>query len=380
MKFYESTYEEYLESIEIYDLHPELDKIFDILPSKISDLGNFIFQGPSGIGKYSQCLKLLRRYSPSKLKHDNRITAQTDKVSYVYHISDIHYEVDMALLGCNSKILWHEIFLQIVDIISVHPDKCGFIVCKNIHMIHDELLQIFYSYIQEYSHPYTPIHIVFIMITEHVSFLPNNIIQSSQIINVRRPSNAQYECIVSKEGNRKVKSVVYKYSFSDNKLQNFTNKISSINENQNVSSKIVSSLGKKTRFILDRIDNCGIMNSKEIKSFHLIDSISELPKDIFNIICDKIVHEIADYNNLSFSGFRDTIYDILVYNLDVSECLFYIFYYFLNMGQLSPENGSEVLDKIYPFLKYYNNNYRPIYHLESIFFFIIMKVHGVKCD
>jgi hypothetical protein len=39
---------------------------------------------------------------------------------------------------------------------------------------------------------------------------------------------------------------------------------------------------------------------------------------------------------------------------------------------------SDILKKTYTFLKYYNNNYRPIYHLESIMFYIINKVHKYK--
>ena len=31
---------------------------------------------------------------------------------------------------------------------------------------------------------------------------------------------------------------------------------------------------------------------------------------------------------------------------------------------------------LYKFLRYYNNNYRPIYHLESIMFYIIKKIHN----
>jgi hypothetical protein len=81
---------------------------------------------------------MLKKYSPSHFKYEKKITIQTDKHTYTYHISDIHYEIDMSLLGCNSKILWNEIFLQIVDIISVKAEKVGFIVCKNFHMIHGE--------------------------------------------------------------------------------------------------------------------------------------------------------------------------------------------------------------------------------------------------
>ena len=30
------------------------------------------------------------------------------KQNYTIKVSDIHYEVDLSLLGCNSKILWHK--------------------------------------------------------------------------------------------------------------------------------------------------------------------------------------------------------------------------------------------------------------------------------
>ena len=363
MKFYESHYEEYIESMNKYDLHPEINPLISNLPKKINDVGNFIICGPSGVGKYSQFLKLIRKYSPTDLKYDKKITIQTEKQNYTYHISDIHYEIDMSLLGCNSKILWHEIFLQIVDIISINPDKCGFIVCKNMHMIHDELLQIFYSYIQQYSHQYSLIHIIFILISEHISFLPNNIINSCQIINIQRPTKIQYEQISLCKKEKKI--------IKPNPIDNVV--ISK--KNSNKISNLVQNDNKNTKIILDKINMSGIINCKELKSFPLIDNISDLPKDIFNIICDGIIHEILNPNNLSFTGFRDKIYDILIYNLDVSDCICYIFYYFLNNGFLSEKDSSNILKKMHNFFKYYNNNYRPIYHLESILFYIIIKVH-----
>ena len=367
MKFYETHYEEYMESLDKYDLHPELKLLSSQLPEKINELGNFILYGPSGVGKYSQALKIIRKYSPSGLKYDKKITATTEKQSYTYHISDIHYEVDMSLLGCNSKILWHEIFLQIIDIISVNTEKCGMIVCKNIHMIHDELLEIFYSYIQQYSHKYSPIHVIFILISEHISFLPNNILQSCQILNIGRPSKEQYENITS-------------HSIKEKKYNNFINKSSNTTNTpfyyQHILNKKMKSIeNEKVNHILNTMDTSCILNSKEIKSFSFIHHIDELPKDIFNVICDNIIQEMINHKNLSFTGFRDSIYDILIYNLDVTECICYIFYYFIHHQYLSPQDNSNILNKIHHFLKYYNNNYRPIYHIESILFYIITKVH-----
>ena len=36
---------------------------------------------------------------------------------------------------------------------------------------------------------------------------------------------------------------------------------------------------------------------------------------------------------------------------------------------------SEIMDKTDAFLKFYNNNYRPIYHLESMFIYLITKIY-----
>ena len=149
MKFYESHYDDYYRSVEENNYHEELILEYNNFPDKLIDFKNTIIYGPTGVGKYSQMIYFLKKYSPSSLKYETKITATIDKQSYIYKISDIHYEVDMSLLGCYSRVLWHEIFQQVVDIVSVKVDKQGIIVCKNFHGIHNELLEIFYSYIQQ---------------------------------------------------------------------------------------------------------------------------------------------------------------------------------------------------------------------------------------
>ena len=105
-------------------------------------------------------------------------------------------------------------------------------------------------------------------------------------------------------------------------------------------------------------------------------STKELPKEAFNIICDNIIKEIIEPNNIVFTSFRDTLYEILTYNLDMAECLWYIITYLIDNEFLKNKDISDILKKTYTFSKYYNNNYRPIYHLESIIFYIINKVHN----
>ena len=357
MKYYESHYEEYISSIESCNLHNELIPIYNSLPKKINQLENLIIYGPSGVGKYSQILYLLKKYSPSELKYDKKITITTDKQDYIYRISDIHYEIDMSQLGCNSKLLWHEIFFQIVDIISVKQEKIGIIICKNFHLIHTELLEIFYSYMQQYNHSQTNIKIKFFIMTEHISFIPTPILNACQVLRIQRPTKDKYiEISRNTTNNNSLPFLQYINNYKQNKTQ--TN--------------------KKAIELINNIDVDGLINLKELRSFQLMTSTEDIPKDAFNIICDNIINEIINPKKISFTSFRDTLYDILTYNLDMNECLWYILQYFIENKYLSSESASDILIRTYSFLKYYNNNYRPIYHLESIMFYIINKIHKLN--
>ena len=175
MKFHETHFEDYIISNKKENLHTKIDKIFKNFPKQLKNLKNLIFYGPTGVGKYTQALKCIKMYSPSDLKYEKKICLVYNKQSYFFKISDIHYEIDMSLLGCNSKILWHEVYSQIIDIISAkQDDKSGIIVCKYFHEIHSELLENFYSYMQKnYA---LSINLSYILITEELSFIPDNIL------------------------------------------------------------------------------------------------------------------------------------------------------------------------------------------------------------
>jgi hypothetical protein len=173
MKFQETHYEEYIQTVKKYNLHSKLEGLYEQFPTNLDKIGNLIFYGPSGVGKYSQLLYFIKRFSPTELKYEKKLNVTYDKKQYYLKISDIHYEVDMALLGCNSKLLWHEIYQQIVDAITAKNNKCGIIVCKNFHEIHNELLENFYSYMQDNNS--SALHIKYIMLTEQISFIPNSL-------------------------------------------------------------------------------------------------------------------------------------------------------------------------------------------------------------
>lgn len=343
MKYYETTCQEYIAASKRSDMHPELSSIN--LPPSLSDLGNIILYGPSGSGKYTQSLRFIERYAGSGLKTE-RMTASTDKQTYEYHISDVHYEIDLSLLGCESKKLWNECFFQIVDVVSAKTEKRGIILCKNFQSIHSELLDVFYSYMQHCRA--LSIHIVFMILTEHVSFIPNRILQCCKLIPVKRPVSALYLSTISQNMG------------SSKSYKRFLQQINPVFQYRAPSDEIVPEY---------------LLNMKEM---HTIAKLDAPPKDVFNIVCDNIIAKLLEHETLDIISLRENLYDILLYGLDATECLWYIIYHFVESGILVDETGevmSEIMDKIDAFLKFYNNNYRPIYHLESIFIYLITKIY-----
>ena len=174
-------FEEYISKTKF--LH-ELPK----LPKTIEGFEHMLLYGPAGSGKYTQMLRIVRNYSKSKLKYERRVTVplSLQQQTHVIKISDIHYEVNMELLGCNAKVIWHDLYTHIVEMIqNKFPHKTGIIVCTNFHFVHNELLEIFYSYMQS--------NIKIILITESVSFLPNSIFDRCKLIPIGKPSLAQIQ-------------------------------------------------------------------------------------------------------------------------------------------------------------------------------------------
>jgi hypothetical protein len=317
MKFYETHFEDYIIENQRENLHSKLDKLYLKFPKETSKLHNLIFYGPSGVGKYTQMLKSIKKYSPTELKYEKKISVTYNKQQYYFKISDIHYEIDMSLLGCNSKLLWHEIYLQIIDIISAKTDKFGIIVCKYFNDIHSELLENFYSYMQKnYS---ICVDLKFILLTEEISFIPDNIINCCQVIHVARPTKTNYMKCIKKLPNKI-------------KLENISN----------------------------------------IKNLHNYNDELMLQ---YKIICNKIISNLKNIEDIHYLKFRDILYDMFIYNLDISDCIWYILSSLINDKLIQKQHLSSILIKTYCFFQYYNNNYRPIYHMENYLFNLIKIIY-----
>jgi hypothetical protein len=326
MKFLETHFDDYIVSNKRCSLHPKLNKLYESFPSKIENLKNIIFYGPKGVGKYTQALSCIKKYSSSELKYEKRLTINSNKENFILKMSDIHFEVDMSLLGCNSKILWNDIFNQINDVVSTRVNTHGIILCKYFHKIHSELLDIFYSYMQSQS--LSRIKLIFIIITENLSFIPDNIINNSQIINIPRPKMSNY---------------VKCFSTNPTALEN-----------------------------LKVTDTSTILNIKNV-----VTNISSLTNP-HECICNAIIENIKNPDKIDFLTFRDILYDILIYELDITECIWYILMTLIKDDLITDDMISDILLKTNIFFQYYNNNYRPIYHLENYMYNLITTINGYK--
>lgn len=323
MKSINMTFDNYLKLNKQINLHPKLNILYKNIPKNIEELNNLIVYGPKGVGKYTQTLSIIKQYSPSELKYEKKLIVTYDKDTYFFKISDIHFEIDMSLLGCQSKMLWNEVYNQIVDIVSSKPDKIGIIVCKYFNKIHNELLEIFYSYMQ--STNFNSIKLKYILITEEISFINDNILNSCQLLSIPRPSKTKY-----------------------NKCIKYT-----LNKNINLQD---------------------ISNIRNIKTN--CDNLTKLMTP-HKILCNNIIEKLINFDTLKINYFRDLLYELLIYDIDINDSIWYILNNLINNKYIKSDDIPDILIKIYLFLQYYNNNYRPIYHLENLMLYIVSKIHNL---
>ena len=124
---------------------------------------NTIIFGGENSNKTTAALNIIRAYSPSNLKYKRKIELEVNGENYYFNISDVHFEIDFDLLGTNETAIWSEFINHVFAIIETSRSsnaKDYFILCKNIHTMKDELLQIFYTCIRNKS-------IIFIFTTQN---------------------------------------------------------------------------------------------------------------------------------------------------------------------------------------------------------------------
>ena len=319
------------------------------LSNDIKLMPNFILYGPPGTGKYTESLKIIEKYSPSNLKYERKLTVSSSKNEHILKISDIHYEIDLENMTCNSKILFNDVYNNIIDAIQSSKAKTGIILCKNFHEINNEIIEFFYSYMQKSL--INNITLKFILLTEHISFIPVNIQDLCKTLYYSKLSYSNYMKL-SNPNNKKLLASKQKIDAnSSNQDGPFISNISSIN---------------LLKYVDINGDNENIINHKRS-------------------ICDKIIHIIVSTNledpKISYNNIRNILYDLLINDLNFYDCTYYIIDAVIRkkieMSGGNIDNGfiNKIFERVCLLFKYYNNNYRPIYHLEAFILYLIKLVN-----
>ena len=119
MKYLSTRFEDYINECKGKNFHKEILNVSEYFSSNLSEQNNLIFYGPSGVGKYTQALNYIKKFSSTELRFERKINITYSKKEYIFKVSDIHFEIDMQLLGCNAKILFNEIYYHIQNILTI---------------------------------------------------------------------------------------------------------------------------------------------------------------------------------------------------------------------------------------------------------------------
>lgn len=322
MKSGDFHFEEYIDNNTHVDLHPSF--LQETLPQQMSELRPLILFGPSGVGKYTQALQLIRRYSPSDLKYEKKIVVTLPKQTLSMKVSDVHYEVDMSLLGCNSRSIWGELIQRIMDSIAVKPGRSGIVLCRQLHETHNELLMQLHAYLRSPFHQ--SIHMTFIFLTEQLACLPNNLRKECAVCCMARPSSEQY------------KQLGIGGEIEPHQISNI---------------RLARSIANNPAWSL------AILQPHESLSDKLLNHM-------------KLLQETAVSRSAPlFLTIREIIYDMFIHNVAIEEVIWYIIQSLIKEGLMPTSKLTNVYMQLCFFLKCYNNNYRPIYHVERFVLYLV---------
>jgi hypothetical protein len=315
--------------------------------STISHMPNILITGSKGIGKYHFALSLLQNLSPSNLRVYKKISVES-KNTYLIPASDIHYEIDFSQMIINAKTIWMDILKSITDIITT---KHAIIMCKNLHQMNEELLDIFY-----YLMPKTET-IKWIFISEHVDFIPNEIINICEHISLKRPTKQFYISLREKIQQGKETP----HGRLDVDIENIIN-------TQMLYDTIPMDTIEKIHYVKDHPTH---ILENEIVHTHtakMTDAFGYIPiaKTLVNIIIKNDEYNIVEI--------REHLYHILTYHIPLED-LMMAFYDELvkerSTIELTQTHMMKICELNLDVLNYYKNNYRPIYHLEKWFYSLV---------
>ena len=166
-----------------------------------NDKQNIMLYGPENAGKYIQALHIINKHSPTSLAYDKKFFVSYDNDEFVYRISDANIEINFEFLGCIAKNLWIEIYKQIL--LSV-KNKPFIILCNNFCSINNDLLEIFYTYI---NNQHRNIHYIFLV--KNISMLPNDLVDQCTVFPIKKvPTSTQRPIHINNNFSNKLMKII----------------------------------------------------------------------------------------------------------------------------------------------------------------------------
>ena len=56
-------------------------------------------------------LNYIKKFSPTSLRFERKMNFRFDnKSDFIFKVSDIHFEIDMSLLGCKAKLVFNDLY------------------------------------------------------------------------------------------------------------------------------------------------------------------------------------------------------------------------------------------------------------------------------
>ena len=320
---------------------------------------HIILYGMAGTGKYNTALHIVKKHSPSELKYEKKVFVVVVKQEICIKLSDIHYEIDFETFYCNSRQTWNTVYDHITNMIENQMSSrkentvCGYIICKNFHLIHNELLEIFASYMLSGK------KIRMILLTEHISFIPNHILSKCSVHSL---------------------SMTNVYHSKDENVSN----VVKVGEDECV----VECVKRKRRITKKQLSSLTFRDVTNLYTKYVyhntnIKYSSTNDPELYTKVCMSLIYDMELYikSEINVCGksllaFRDKIYNIFTYHLDFGFCIWIIIYYFIEHGLIDNNNYDTVILHTVECYHYMNNNYREIFHAERWLMYMIqlMKV------
>ena len=261
----------------------KISNLFNYISDTYNDIPNILIYGPNEDENYNTFMRCMDNFSQPNIIKRLRINMLSGSDISIKK-GNLHFEIDMGMIG-NMKI-WMELYDHIRDIIIAKKMSKSVLLLKNFHMISIDILEPFYSMVEDSC----DIKISFIILTRDITFINETI---------------------------------------------------------------------RKRFIMIRPKTT---NGVVIHNSH-------------KIICDNIVRFIVKLDNITYQDIRSNVYQILTHNLNQIDCVTYILDELIRGKHISITRN--FMDKITEHINGINKNYRSIYHLEGLFVYLIINVHGL---